>query len=152
MKTRRLISLICMILFSGCIQNDKEPSPHSYSSILDSKKNKVFLNRYNPQSPILSIEGIDFKINAAWVEHSHYWNGGDFISFKDFDFVMTFENTDNNNIDFKSYTKTLSDGHNEISFFISSEEYSKDTLILWLKEKKNSKKQKKFYLVKIKDN
>jgi hypothetical protein len=152
MKTRQLILLTCMTLFSGCIQNDKEPSPHSYSSILDSKKNKVFINRYNPQSPILSIEGIDFKISAAWVEHPHYWNGGDFISCKDFDFVMTFENTDKNDIDFQSYTKNLTGGHHEIWFFISNEEYSKDTLILWFKEKKNSKKQKKFYLVKIKGN
>ena len=150
MQMRNTILAMLVTLLVGC-NSDTEPTPHSYSFIKDSKNNNVFLTRYDPIIPTLNIEGIEFKISEAWVEHPHYWNGADFVSCKNLDFVMTFEKTINNNIDFNDYTKDLTGGNSKIWFFLHDKEYTSDTLTIKYKDRKNSKMQKTFYLVKMQD-
>ncbi len=139
-----------LLLILGC-RLAKDPTPQPSSSIKESQEYNVFLNEYQPQFPYLNIEGKEFKIREAWVEHPHLKrNDGHFPLKKDYDFVMTFDHRLDDSTDFKMYTKDLTSGNWEIWFFLLEKDYVKDTLTLYFKEKLNSKEQKKFLLFKKK--
>jgi hypothetical protein len=150
-----ILAPILILVLTGCHLpesfQDKEPTPHSYSSIKASKSHNVFLTRYLPISTSMSIEGVNFKVSEAWVEHPHYWAGNDFVSCKDLDFVMTFENTTKNNIDLHDYMEDLTGGGSQIWFFLSEKEYLPDTLKIKYKDREMSEDQKTFSLIKAKD-
>lgn len=146
------LALILILVLTGCkfpdSFTDKEPTPHAYSSIQASKSHNVFLTSYNPLSSFISIEGVNFKVHEAWVEHPHYWAGNDFVSCKNLDFVMTFEKQTNSNIDLKDYTKDLAGGNSKLWFFLSEKDYLSDTLRIKYKDRRISQDEKTFYLVK----
>jgi hypothetical protein len=147
MKKIFLLSLISIMVMKCNWATD--PTPRPSSTITDSKHDSVFLYEYEPQLPYLSIEGKDYKIKEAWVEHPHLErNEGHIPSKKAYDFVMTFVEHPADSLDFNKYTKTLALGDWKIWFFLTEKEYrqSKDTLILYYREKLNDKEQKSFLL------
>jgi hypothetical protein len=98
----------------------------------------------------LEIEGRNYKIKEAWVEHPH--RGGDNTNSlsKGYDFVMTFYDHPYDSLNFKTYTKDLALGSWKIWFFLNENEYNNDTLVLHYRENLNEPMQKTFKLYKKK--
>ena len=142
-----LYTIVFSVFFLKC-RWSTDPTPRPSPSIEYSKKDGVFLNEYQPQAAYLKIEGKDYKIKEVWAEHTHLERTEGHIPGKGYDFVMTFDSHPNDNINFNQYTKDLDLGSQRIWFFLREQEYSKDTLVLYYREKLDYKEQKTFLLFK----
>ena len=143
---------ILSVVFLGILQScnpDTAPTPHSYSSIESSKEYGAFVAEYIPFPSSLTIEGIDFKISQAWAEHPHRWAGNDLIISKlTYDYVITFESKEKNEIDLHRYTKDLTGGNSKVWYFLPDKDFKRDTLIIEYKDRLNGQDKKKLNLVK----
>jgi|SRR5450432_388942 len=142
-----IFSIFFLIFFCNC-RLAIEPTPQPSASLEQSKEYGVFLNEYQPELPYLRIEQKNYIIKEAWVEHTHRNLTEGIVPGAGYDFVMTFERTQNDSLEFKTFTKDLSLGNSKIWFFLQAEDYVKDTLILNYRDKSDSKIQKRFMLFK----
>ncbi len=131
----------------------KDPAPRPSPSIEASKKDTVFIDEYQPELPYLRIEGKNYKIKEAWIEHPHLErNEGHIPLKKDYVFVMTFDPRQylTDSIDFRMYTRDLASGNWDIWFFLhgDAKKNIKDTITLYYRETLITKEQKKFLLFK----
>lgn len=140
--------IICII--SGCtFRFDRHIGITTYSSIQESKKNGVFITEFKPQQPFFIIEGKEYNIKEAWLEHAHVEL--DFSDKQTLDtcFVASIDNVRKENTDLHYYVKEMGNGPGKIWFAITNDNYKNDTIFVYYRDQIESpKKNKKFLFTK----
>ncbi|MES1181379.1 MAG: hypothetical protein ABUL44_01150 [Flavobacterium sp.] len=144
---------MALILFFSCkFQISDDPKPWPYESIRISKKNGAFISEYVPQAPYLKMGGKNYKVNEAWVEHTHVkMDFYDSIT-PNAALVVDFYYNTSLRTDLKKYVKEMGNGVSTIWFNLSPQDYVddsqiKDTLIIQYRESLDSVKKNRTFLL-----
>jgi len=123
----------------------KSTEDKPYWSIKVSKENNAFIRELRPESTYWTIEGKNYPISEAWIEHPHQeTNTEDILDTLSHVFVM---NIDSLPMSIALFDYTKSFGNTRVWFWIPDSMVNKDTFTLYYRNTlTESKKKNKFLL------
>ena len=135
------------MLFSGCkCRLAKSPGAKTYTSIKISKANDAFVSEIQPESSSIRIDGRDYVIKEAWVEHPHFEQDySDFIVKQALALVVNFNYEPNDTVDLHHYVNENGNGYARIWVVIPGEAKTKETFTIWYRETLDSSKKNKTF-------
>lgn len=146
MPAKTWLFILSIVFFAFKCKLDKDPFPTVYRSIESSKRNNAFIGELQPNSHFLKIEGKNYYIKQAWLEHSHLERNVNDIPTLNICVVITLKYEPNTYLDFHSYVKELGNGQDRIWYNVSSEEFKKDTFSMYYRETVGAKEKNKVFL------